>query len=491
MNYLLVCKLQSVILAALTVAFGCSAAVAITYDEPTRHANALFGFILSALITGSCAIGFFLYSRQSPNLMFRREALAVVGTGWISASIFGSLPYFLILPDVDFAEGIFEAASGFTTTGASILSNLEDLPPSLLFWRSMSQWIGGLGVVVFFVAVLSFLGAGAKVLFSRESSAQAAELDAARVQRGVFRLMFLYLGLTVVCTLSLYFAGMNGFEAINHTFTTLSTGGFSTRSASVADFQSPAIEWVIIVFMAIGGTSFIPLLRCFQGNWSALGRSTEIKVYYGIVFGASALLATILAFDAAFEGDFHETVRASMFQVLSILTTTGFATKDFDLWLPATHLILILLMVIGGCSGSTAGGIKVIRLIIASKISFQQVEKAYRAHVVRPLRVNGEHLNRESQETVLVFFVVLGLIGGAGLLAVALLEPQMSLEGTVSAVAACLFNIGPGFAEVGPTQNFAFLHDASLLVLSLLMILGRVELFAILVLFAPALWKRF
>ena len=492
MNYLLVCKLQAVILAALTVAFGGSAILAATYDDPAIHHEALFGFLFSALVTGSCAFGLFILGRQSSNLMFRREALTVVGTGWISASVFGALPYYLVLPDMSFAAAVFESASGFTTTGASVLSDLENLPPSLLFWRSTSQWIGGLGVVVFFVAVLSFLGAGAKVLFSRESSAQAAELDTARVQRGVMRLMMLYFGVSGACFAALMLiGGMNWFEAINHTFTTISTGGFSTRSASVADFHSPTIEWIIIVFMAIGGTSFIPMLRFSRGDWGALGRSSEIKGYYLIVIGATAVIAGLLWIDHAYHGGWHETVRASAFQVLSILTTTGFATEDFDAWLPASHVVFLLLMLIGGCSGSTAGGAKVIRVLIAGKISMQQIEKAYRARVVRPLRINGETLSREAQETVLVFFIVMGFVALLGLLAIALFEPQLSLPGTVSAVAACLFNIGPGLAEVGPTQNFAFFGQPSLVLLSLLMILGRVEFFAVLVLFAPALWKRY
>ena len=492
MNYLLVCKLQAVILAALTVAFGGSAVLAATYDDPTIHHEALFGFLISALITGSFALGLFIIGRQSSNLMFRREALTVVGTGWISASVFGALPYYLILPDISFSSCVFEAASGFTTTGASVLSHLEDLPPSLLFWRSTSQWIGGLGVVVFFVAVLSFLGAGAKVLFSRESSAQAAELDTARVQRGVMRLMMLYFGLSGACCAALMLiGGMNWFEAVNHTFTTISTGGFSTRSGSVADFHSPTIEWIIIVFMAIGGTSFIPMLRFSRGDWGALGRSSEIKAYYLIVLGASALICGLLWIDHSFYGGWHETIRASVFQVLSILTTTGFATEDFNVWLPASHVIFLILMLIGGCSGSTAGGAKVIRVLIAGKISMQQIEKAYRARVVRPLRVNGETLSRDAQESVLVFFIVLVFVALLGLLAIVLMEPSMSLPGSVSAVAACLFNIGPGLAEVGPTQNFAFFGQSSLILLSLLMILGRVEFFAVLVLFAPALWKRY
>jgi trk system potassium uptake protein len=491
MNYLLVCKLQAVILAALTVAFGGSAALAATVDDATRHETALLGFLVSALIAGSCATGLFVISRQSSNLMFRREAFAVIGTGWITASFFGALPYYLILPEMGFAAALFESTSGLTTTGATVLSNLESLPPSLLFWRSISQWIGGLGVVVFFVAVLSFIGAGAKVLFSRESSAQAAELDAARVQRGVYQLMLLYLALTAACFGALMVAGMGWFEALNHAFTTISTGGFSTRSDSVAAFQSPAIEWVMITFMALGGTSFIVILRFLRGDWRSLGRSTEVKTYYLILAGATALIAVILGLEGTFGADWHRTLRASAFQVVSIMTTSGFATEDFDQWIPATHLILLVLMLIGGCSGSTSGGAKVIRVVIATRIMRQQIEKAYRAHVVRPLRANGENINRETQEAVLVFLVVLMLVAGAGLVLLALLEPRLGLEGTVSAVESTLFNIGPGFAEVGPTKTFAFFSDPSLVLLSLLMILGRVELFAVLVLFVPAFWRRY
>ena len=491
MNFLLVCKLQAVILAALTAAFGGSAILAYTVDDPTRHHEALGGFLVSALISGSCAAGLYLVSRQSQNLIFRREALAVIGVGWLSASVFGAIPYYLILPELGFAAAVFESASGLTTTGASILSDLESLPPSLLFWRSTSQWIGGLGVVVFFVAVLSFLGAGAKVLFSRESSAQAADLDTARVQRGVLHLLLLYLGLTVACVIALMLGGMDWFEALNHGFTTLSTGGFSTRSGSIADFHSPTIEWIIIVFMAIGGTSFMPLLRTIRGRGPALFKSTEVRIYYALLLAASGLIAIVLGAGHTFGGAVHETIRASLFQVVSIMTTTGFATADFDLWLPVTHVVLLLLMVVGGCSGSTAGGCKVIRFVLATRICQQQIEKTYRAHVVRPLRMNGETIAREQQDAVLVFFAMMLLICVAGLLAIALLEPAMSLAGSLSTLFACLFNIGPGLAEVGPTQNFAAFGDLTLSILALLMVLGRVELFAILVLFAPALWRQF
>ncbi len=493
MNFLLIGKLQAVILTALAVSMSGSAALAWAYDESPRHAEAFHGFLFSALVTGVCAVGLFLFSRGSSNLIYRREALAVIGIGWITASLFGALPYYLILDDISLGGAIFESTSGLTTTGASILSELERLPPSLLFWRSMSQWIGGLGVVVFFVTVLAFLGAGAKTLFAGESSAEAADLDAPRVQRGILRLLLLY-GLLSVCAFSAFAtAGMHWFDAVNHAFTTISTGGFSTRSGSIADFGNPAVEWVTIVFMVIGGTSFIPMLRVARGDLRALHRSTEVKVYYRLLASATIVVALVLWFSGGgeFSGRAHETIRAAAFQVASIATTSGFATKDYDQWVPSVQCILVILMLIGGCSGSTSGGLKVIRVVIAAKISLQQVERSYRAHVVRPLRVSGDNLTRDAQETTLVFFVVLGAIATSSAVIIALLEPSLSLTSSVSAMIACLFNIGPGLDQIGPMQNYAGIHDVTKIFLALLMILGRVELFAVLVLFAPALWKKY
>lgn len=491
MNFALVCKLLSVILAALTFSFAGSYGVAIYYDRGTPNDGAEWGFLLSAAITAVFSLTFYLVGRRSNSVMFRREALAVIGIGWIGASLFGAIPYYLILPELSIADAIFETASGLTTTGASVLSDLETLPRSLLFWRAISQWIGGLGVVVFFVAVLSFLGAGAKVLFSHESSAQAAELDSARVHKGILRLIYLYVGLSAACTGAYLLCGLDFFDSLTHMFATISTGGFSTRSASIMAYDNVALEWCAIVFMLLGGTSFMPMIRTLRGEWSAVIQSTEIRWYYGIVLLASLLIGSFLLFDTTFSFEIHTIVRAAVFQVVSIMTTTGFASDDFDRWMPVTHIILLMLMVIGGCSGSTAGGAKVLRLAIASRISVIHIEKAFRARVVRTLRMNGRPLDGKEQESVLVFLVLLGMVAFIGTLALALLEPTVSTAGLISAAAACLFNVGPGFAEVGPMENFATFGDFSKLLLSLLMILGRVELYAVLALFVPSLWRKF
>lgn len=490
MNYRLVCKLQSIILGALAAAFALSFLVS-WLNEGGPNTNSEAGMLYSTLVTALCAVVLYIIGRRGSNIMFRKEALAVIGIGWIVASVFGALPYYLVLPEVSFPSAIFEAASGFTTTGASILDNLESLPKGVLFWRALSQWIGGLGVVVFFVAVLSFLGAGAKVLFSRESSAQAAELDAARVQQGVMRLLLLYLGISALCAMSFKLCGLSIYDAVCHMFATVATGGFSTRTASIAAYNNPALEWAVILFMAIGGTSLIPVLRMLRGDWQAVTRSTEIRCYYAIILVASVITTLFLLLDSTNTLEGVDRFRTAMFQVVSLLTTTGFITADFDQWLPVTHVLFLVLMTIGGCTGSTAGGAKVIRMLIASKICLIHIEKAYRARVVRTLQIDRQHIDTSAQESVLVFLILLGMVAMIGTILVSLLEPGVSLEGSISAMAACLFNIGPGFAEVGPSNNFAGFNDATKLVLSLLMILGRVELFAILALFAPSLWKRF
>ena len=490
MNYAILFKLQSVILGAIAVAFAFSLGVAWVYDNKLPSDLSVVGFSISLLVAACLSIGFFILGKTGDNTLFRKEALATIGCGWLIASLVGALPYFLILPEMSFAEAFFESASGLTTTGASVLSNLETLPRSLHFWRALSQWMGGLGVVVFFVAVLSFLGAGAKVLFSRESSAQAADLNTSRVQEGVLRLVQLYLGLSVLCTVVYWLCGLSWFESIVHMFTTLSTGGFSTRSGSIADFQNPAFECAVIVFMALGGTSFLIIIDILRRKWKSVLLSSEVKAYYGLLIGFSLLITLFLMIEESSQGILTD-LRIATFQVVSIMTTTGYATADFNQWLPVTHIILLGLMFIGGCSGSTAGGAKVIRMIVAMKVSVQHIEKAYRSRVVRPLKVNGKSLSLIEQETIVVYLVILSLVVFVSTLLVALFEPSMSFSGIVSAMAACLFNIGPGFAEIGPTQNFAGLHAYTQAFLSLLMIMGRLELFALLVLFAPSLWKRF
>lgn len=484
MNYALVFKLHAIILWALAGVLGLSLGVSFAYGDGGR-----FGLGLSLVATLALAVFFSLIGQTDQRRLHRKEAVAVVGSGWILAGLVGALPYLLIVPHIGVAGAIFESVSGFTTTGASVLTGLEELPRGLLFWRAMTQWIGGLGVVVFFVAILSFLGAGSKVLYSREASGQVEQLDTARIQQAVARLMWLYLGLSATCTVVFFFCGLDLYEAFTHMAATVSTGGFSTRSASLAAFENPALEWSAILFMALGGTSFILLIRLLRGEWKAWRGSSEVHAYLLIIGLSGLAIAGFLWWGRGEEP--LEALRDSLFQVVSIMTTTGFATEDFNLWPPVAQMILLALMAVGGCTGSTAGGIKVLRFVVGWRIMQQQIERAYRSRVVRALRVNGMPLDRDDQEEVTVFFTLFAILTLASMVLLSLLEPNLSVVGSISAVAASICNVGPGLAEVGPVEVYAPLGSPALILLSFLMILGRVELFAVLALFSRQIWRRF
>lgn len=490
MNYPAIFRLLGVILLTQSIAFLASLGAGYPYRTLHTEDGALAGFGISTVLATGMAIAFLYLGRNSDTRIHRKEALCVIGMGWILSSLIGAFPYLLILPQCSFADAVFETASGLTTTGASVFSDLERFPRSLMFWRCLSQWIGGLGIVVLFVALLSFLGVEGKKLFSGESSAQTADLNSERVQTGVLRILNLYLGLSLACTITYRLCGMGWFDAVCHMFTTLSTGGFSTRSASVAAFESPLIEWAVILFMALGGTSFPVILRICGRQWREVRTNTELRSYYYIIVLTVAILSLILAVEPN-SGTSHDIIRQSAFQIISIMTTTGFGTADFDTWAPAAHTILIALMVIGGSSGSTAGGIKVIRLVVALKVCRNEIEKSFRQRVIRPVKINGRTLNDDAVNLVVRFLVLIGIVCFVSMVVVALFEPHKSFEGIFSAMLASLFNIGPGFAEVGPTKNYADFHTFTKYYLSLLMIMGRLELYAVLALFAPSLWKRF
>ena len=492
MNYSLVARLLSLVLGSVALALLLSVGVGLLYYENAADAAALKPFLISVLIAAFLALGFnSLGHKGDLKRIYHKEALCVIGASWLLAAVVGALPYFLILPDCSFIDALFESASGLTTTGASVFTNLESFPYSLMFWRCMSQWIGGLGVVVFFVVILSSLGAGAKILFSGESSGGSAEFDQSRIQSGVWSLILLYLALSALCAITLKLLGMNLYEAVCHTFTTVSTAGFSTRSSSIGAFKNPAIEWALVIFMILGATNFPVMIRLlFRRDTSALRSSTEIHVYYSLIAAAIGLVMLLLVRSGS-EGPIGETLRHVVFQVVSIMTTTGFTTVDYDSWPMPVHVLLLALMVVGGSSGSTAGGLKIVRLLVVLRLCAFHIERAFRTHVVRPLTVNARPLAPAAAENVLLYLILSLLVCFGSILIVAFLQPDMSFEGVIATVLAHLFNIGPGFAEGGPTQTYAFLHGTTKLWLTLLMILGRLELYAILVFFIPAFWKSF
>ncbi len=490
MNYRLLSRLLSLILLALAAAFGISLGGGLLEGGFEQERRAIPGFAWSIGITLVAALGLAIAGRGASKTLFRKEALALIGLGWLLASLLGALPYLFILPNCTLADAIFESASGLTTTGASVFTGFEDWSRSLLFWRCMSQWIGGLGVVVFFVAILSSLGASGKILFTNENSGTSGEIDTGRVQSGALRLMALYLSLSAATGLALYFAGMSIYDATCHTFSAISTGGFSTRSLSIEAFASPVIEWILIAVMAIGATSFLWLLRAIDRDWAEVRQNSEVTVFYLVCLAATLFIATGLATHGLTQG-IEPTIRTAAFQVVSIISTTGYSSTDFGFWHLPAEAVLLGLMVLGGCSGSTAGGTKIIRAVIAFRLIINNIEQAFRAHVVRPIRANGRIVNQQAQTNVATYIVLNAALVCFGILILATLEPEMDLLSTISAILSSLFNIGPGFGMVGPAENYGFMSAPAKLLCTLLMILGRLELYAILVLFAPSLWKRF
>ena len=285
--------------------------------------------------------------------------------------------------------------------------------------------------------------------------------------------------------------GMDWYDSICYMFTTLSTGGFSTYNAGIGAFKNPTIEWATIIIMCIGGTNFFILFNIIRRQWKEVKRNTEVPIYYLLLLIFSALISLILILSPKSTLNITDSIRESIFQVVSIMTTTGFSTVNYQEWAGAGHIFLMTLMVIGGCSGSTSGGIKVTRLIVAVKISLLNIQKSFRPRLVRPIILNGQNLEQQSQEGIMNYLVLMALLCLIGLPILGFFEYKVSFEGNASALFACMFNIGPGFNEVGPTQTYAFYHSYTKFFLSLLMIMGRVELYAILALFIPALWKKF
>ena len=489
MNFGIVFRLLGLILVALGGALIASAGIGYLVSASVAESRGIIGCLTGGVIALVAGLGAFWRARQSPvEDLYHKEALAVIGLGWLIASAIGAIPYLIVLPGASPADAFFESASGLTTTGASVFGSLEDMPRSVMFWRCLSQWIGGLGVVVFFVAVLSFLGAGGKILFSRESSGQAADIFDGKMRTGASRIMGLYLVVSAACAVTYHMLGMGWYDSLCHMFTTVSTGGFSTRSASLGAFASPALEWAAIVYMAFCGISFILVLKVAFRDRAALRTNSELGAYLLLTVVASAAIYILLIVG---HGQHQDGFRAAVFQVVSIVTTTGFGTADFNTWPYATHVILLGLMFAGGCSGSTAGGVKVVRLVAAWRILRSHIERSFRPHVVRSIKGNGKALSADEQSEILVFLLLAVLICAFGTAWIGFLESDSDLVTAGSAVVASLFNIGPGLAAVGPTENYAHFTEATKAFLAVLMIAGRLEFYAILALFSPSLWRRF
>jgi trk system potassium uptake protein TrkH len=471
-------RLLLILAAALLVPLLCS----LLY----REWGGALTFFLSALLTAACGWGLRVVGQGDGDL-YRREGVLIVVGGWLVASLFGALPYLISGTISHPVDALFESASGFTTTGATVLTDIAGQERGILFWRSFTQWLGGMGIIVLFVALLPELGPGARFLYKLEVPGPTAEALSPRIRDTALVLWKLYLGFTVVQTVLLWLAGLNLYDSLTHTFSTLSTGGFSPRNESVAAFESmPLVVVIITVFMILAGGNFSLYFGLRRGKFSTLWRDPEFRLYLTLILGASV----VICWNVLEEGLFSHLGWAflhSVFQVASILTTTGFATADFNQWPVLSKMLLVLLMFVGGCAGSTSGSMKVMRMVIGLKFAIREVRLTFSPNNVLTVFVGGKPLPEGVVRAVTGFFILFLTSWGLGTLLLTLEGGDLVTAGT--AAIATLGNVGPGLSAVGPVENFAFFSTGSKLLMILLMLLGRLEVYAIAALFTWRFWR--
>jgi len=444
--------------------------------------NTIVQLLLSAVITIVLGTSLSWFYRHNQTMNYR-ETFAVVGLGWIAASLVGSLP-FILTGYASVADAVFETVSGFTTTGATIFSDVEALPHSLLFWRSLTHWLGGMGIIVLFVSIIGGIGVRANQLFRAEVTGPVSDKLSPRIKETARFLWITYVVFTVVLTILLLFLGMDLFDALCHAFGTVSTGGFSTKNQSIAYWDSAWIQWTIILFMFLCGASFSLHYQVFARK--------SLKQY---LLDGEFRLYSLIILAATFTGVFgitqangvEEHLRASAFQVVSIITTTGFASMDFDQWTPLSKTVLLILMLIGGCAGSTAGGIKVIRHLIALQRVKIEIKHILHPRATISQKFGDRFIDDSLVINVLQFIFFYGMLAMLGTLAMTALG--LDLVSGFTASASCLGNIGPGFGNVGPMVNYGFIPDIGKYLLSLLMLLGRLEIYTLILLFYPDYWR--
>lgn len=443
--------------------------------------------IFITVISGLAAYGFgkWRLRNNGDKRILRREAITVVGLGWMVCSTFAALPHYLCVPGTTYPQAIFEAASGFTTTGSSIFPSVELLPKTTLLWRSTTQWMGGMGILGAFLLIFSGQARG-KTLLSFESSIHGADLSSTDLRTAMRKLWQVYSFLTVICILGLTMMDMDLFQAINHGMAATSTGGFGTENDSVTSF-SDITKWWLTLFMTLCGISFpLYMAMWMRRSVKAIKQHEETRWYLMII-----AIATIILVIDQFLAGFDIPLVDNVFNVVTILTTTGFVVGDYETWPLMSQQVIMLLMAIGGCSGSTAGGLKVSRVMLWIRSMKNEIIRGYRPNVVLRLEMNGRPVQPEVVRSVYVVVSLAVFFFLIGSLVVSILEPKMSAVGCASAVLSAMCNIGPAFAELGPTDSFAYLKSPTLVVLSGLMILGRLEYIAVLVLFSRRLWKKY
>ncbi len=455
-------------------------------------------FVLTIILSGIA--GFALrYSLKPKNEDITiREGLAIVAFWWTSCALIGALPYWFSGVCVSFCDSYFESMSGFTTTGASIFNDIEALPHGILFWRSLTQWMGGMGIVVFLVAVLPAIGVGGHKLFSAEAPDLTTDKIKPRIAQTAKILWMIYISLTAILIPLLWFGGMDFFDAVCHAFTTISTGGFSTKNQSIAAFDSLYIEIVVMVFVFISASNYILHYQLVTGRIKKVLVNSELRFFVSLMLCAICLVTLALFFyeSSSYNGGVknHEyesvggALRYAAFQVVSIITSTGYCNADFDIWPNFCRVFLVLLMFIGGCAGSTAGGMKVARIMLLCKSSVRELVHLLRPRAIMHVRLSGKPVSEDIITNTLGFIVIhLGLFGVFSLI---LTVFGTDLITSFSSVASMLSNIGPALADAGATKNYSGIAYPCKWVLAFCMLVGRLEIYTVILIFLPLTWKK-
>ncbi len=428
---------------------------------------------------------YYLTRSQSKVELRHRDGFAVVTFSWVAMSLFGSLPYLLSGVAHSFTDAYFESIAGFTTTGASILSNLESIPEGILLWRSLTQWMGGMGIIVFSLAILPMLGAGGMQLFKAEVPEIGVEKLKPRIIDMAKSLWYIYAGLTGILAALLFAAGMNLFDALCHAFTTMATGGFSTKSASVGHFQNSSIDIIITVFMFLAGINFSLHFYALRGKLSKFTRSSEFKFYLSVTLVS---IAVLVINTRAVHSSLAETIRYASFQVVSIMTTTGFATADYEAWPVFSQMLLLSLMFFGGMVGSTAGGMKQVRILLMLKQAYRELYHLIHPRALTALKLDEKNVPKETLGGIwgfLFLFILISVIATLGMTALG-----SDIITAASTVISSMANVGPALGDAGPAENYSTIHWMGKWILSFCMLIGRLEIYTVILLFIPIFWEK-
>ncbi len=456
--------------------------VALWYGEYKTMRSFLYPVLV--VLLGAGGILWRMKGKTRESLSIRDGFLFVV-FGWLLASMVAALPFYFSGSIPHYADAYFEAMSGFTTTGASILSEIESLPRAILYWRSLTHWLGGMGIVVLTVAILPLLGVGGLQLVKAEAPGPTVDKITPRITETAKYLWYIYLAITVAEAVLLMFGGMSLLDALTHTFGTVATGGFSTRNASVGHYDSAYIDLVITFFMIIAGMNFTLHFKFLTGNFHKFFSDTELKAYL-LIFAGAVVIMTVVLYHRVFSGLF-DSFRYAAFQAASILTTTGYATADYEQWPYVTQMVLFTLMFVGGCSGSTGGGIKVIRIVTLLKQGINEMKYLVHPKAVFTLRLSGNSVRKNIAYAISGFFFL--YIVTILLVTFVVSTADIDIVTSLTTALATVGNIGPGFGRVGPSGNYAFYPDYVKWMLSLAMLVGRLEIYTVLVVLTPTFWK--